>query len=60
MAPIATADGPPHPALRATFSHGGEKVPTEDPRLDGLLPSVGEGARRADEGGYQLLTASSD
>src|SRR5690606_5834947 len=50
---VAT-DAPPHPALRATFSHGGEKGPTEDSRLLGPLPSVGEGARRAGEGGSRL------
>src|SRR5690606_20337996 len=40
--------------LRATFSHGGEEVPRlQASRFLGLLPSAGEGARRADEGGYR-------
>src|SRR5687768_15913000 len=35
----------------ATFSHGGEKAKEPRDLSQGLLPSVGEGARRADEGG---------
>jgi hypothetical protein len=41
----ALTESPPHPALRATFSHGGEKESGgEISRLHRPLPSVGEGS----------------
>ena len=48
--PSVQTERPPHPAS-PTFSHGGEKAMAAASR--GPLPSVGEGARRAGEGGDQ-------
>lgn len=37
-------DDPPHPALRAAFSHEGEKECRLQGSQSGPLPSVGEGS----------------
>ena len=50
---IMRLDRPLIRRFRATFSHGEEKGSRLPDHGSMAFPSVGEGARRADEGGFQ-------
>jgi hypothetical protein len=53
MATVLT-DGPPHPALRATFSHGGEKGSRLRTFGSIAFSPPWEKVAKPDEGGSQL------